>query len=393
MRCSTTLEEFTGQFTLSSDLFKKHNTYISPDLFNINNLTLTELLNGKSVLFVLSEQVFELYGKKISHYLENNKDTFNSHLITIKSGEHNKNMQAVNYICEKAYEFSHKRQHPIVAIGGGICTDICGLAASLFRRSVPHIKIPTTFVGLIDAGIAAKNAVNLGNKKNLLGTFSPPEASLIDPTFLKSLPLRHVVCGISESLKLGLITDQRIYDLWRKFGTELLFSHIQSPSEASKEIIKRSILIMLVKLAENLYEHNTYKRIVDFGHTFSPYIEEASRYQILHGEAVAIDMAISCQISYLHNLVSKKQLDEIFTLFQTLGLPIYSTLINLDEMWVSLSSIVAHRGNQLNLVIPKGIGDCLFIENMCDLDKSCLREALTRLENYDTEYRCNAVVS
>ncbi|MFA6118715.1 MAG: sedoheptulose 7-phosphate cyclase [Parachlamydiales bacterium] len=378
---------------LSTMLFRKHNIILTKDIFNEKNFALDNLLRGKSPLFILSEKIWKLYGKKISVFLQNRKNIFDSQLYVTKSGEENKNLQTVISICEHANNIELKRDHPIVAVGGGTCLDICGLVAALFRRGVPHIKIPTTFVGLIDAGIATKNGINLGKKKNLLGTFYPPEASIIDSTFLATLPLRYINCGIAESLKMGLIADGKLFKLWLDFGVKLQSSCLQQPENINDEIIRRSIVSMLEELSDNLYEHNTYKRAVDFGHSFSQYIEQSSNYQVLHGEAVAIDMAISCQISYLKGLIDQQTLEEILNLFTTLKLPIFDPVLNLEHLWASLSSIIAHRGGNLNLVIPCKIGSCVFVENLIDLDKSCLSEALNRLEICYNENRCYSMDS
>jgi 2-epi-5-epi-valiolone synthase len=375
------LEEYDSQILLSSALFKKHNILISSDVFDEGGSAIDNLLMGKSALFVISEKIYELYGDLISNFLEERKSLYKTKLIVIETGEENKTLENVSKICQASSDFSLNRNHPIVGVGGGICLDMCGLAAALFRRGVPHIKIPTTLVGVIDAGIAVKNGVNAGLKKNLLGTFYPPEASIIDPTFLKTLPLREINCGIAESLKMGLIADYKLYQLWLDDGYELRHSCFQHPIDVSNEVIKRSILSMLQELSDNLYEHNTYQRAVDFGHSFSQYIEQTSNYQILHGEAVAIDMALSCQISFLKGLMDERQLNEVIELFKRLELPLYSAIIDADHLWASLSCVKAHRGGHLNLVIPKGIGQCIFLETLEDLSLTSLKEALVRLRN------------
>lgn len=385
----SSLEGNLDRLSLGSTLYKKHQVYFSSNLFQIDNPTLKQVLKGRSALFAISKTIYSLYGDQIKKFL--NQADFASKIVIVETGENNKNLINVASICHEANNFCLSRNHPIVCIGGGICLDIGGLAAALFRRGVPHIKIPTTFVGLIDAGIATKNGVNLENKKNLLGTFYPPEATIIDPTFLKTLNIRDIACGTSESLKMGLIASKKLYKLWLNYGVLLQNSKLQDPNDIAYSIMELSINSMLDELSNNLYEHNSYQRSVDFGHTFSPYIEQISQYQILHGEAVAIDMAISCQISHTLGLLTKNELEEILNLFESLHLPIYDSCIEIENLWKSLTSIVAHRGGNLNLVVPKGIGDCKFLQ-LDDISPLCLTDAISKLEEHYEQSRPNTVV-
>lgn len=387
----SSLESTRKEICLASTLYRKHNIHFTKNIFDLENPTLSELLERKSALFAVSKTVYQLYGDKISEFLK--KANFKSKIVFVPTGEDSKNLEAAMMLCQEANNFNLNRDHPIISIGGGICLDICGLAAALFRRGVPHIKIPTTFVGLIDAGIATKNGVNLGMKKNLLGTFYPPEATIIDSTFLKTLSLNHIACGTAESIKMALISDHHLYKLWLNHGQELQESLLQEPEKIAQEVIHLSINGMLQELSTNLYEHNCYQRSVDFGHSFSQHIEQVSAYQIPHGQAVAIDMAICCQISNIIGLLSDYDLQEVLSLFKSLNLSCYDSCINLEELWLSLSSVIAHRGGDLNLVLPKGIGQCHFLEKLSDLPKAYLKEALQRLRNYHAQNGRNPVVS
>lgn len=352
----------TNKLTVESCLSRKHKIIISRDLFSAENDILKKCMQDREGMFVISSRVNSLFGVKIKQYIRDKFSNVQDNLLVIDCGEQNKNYHTIEKIIEKAAAIHLDRQSPIVGIGGGICTDICGLAATLFRRGVPHIKIPTTLVGLIDAGIGIKNGINFGAKKNLIGSFVPPEYSLIDCSFLPTLSNRHIMCGVSEILKMGIIVDKIIYEILEKCGKVLIKTKFQYPVEEAMEVINRSIISMMKELANNLFEVESYKRAVDFGHTFSPYIEAVSNYSILHGEAVSIDMALSCQIAYKLGIFPKSMLDTLFHLFEALELPIYTSLIEPTSLFESLRSIEAHRGGDLNLVVPSTIGSPVFID-------------------------------
>lgn len=373
------LTENVNEITLQSDLKRKHQIILTKDLFLPENSLFCETMQGRAGMIVISSRVDKLYGKKIRQYVAEKLPKMQDNILVIECGEKNKNNATIERIIAKADSIRLDRQSPIVGIGGGICTDSCGLTASLFRRGVPHMKIPTTLVGLIDAGIGIKNGINFGSKKNLIGTFSPPEYSLIDHGFLPTLSNRHIICGVAEIIKMGIVVDKDIVTLLDSKGDLLVKTKFQYPVEEATAVIKKSILSMMRELSDNLFEIESYKRAVDFGHTFSPYIESVSNYSILHGEAVSMDMALTCQLAYRLGIFPEATNEELFFLFERLNLPIYSELMEPSHLFESLKSIEAHRGGNLNLVVPTSIGAHTFI-NKDDFGLSLLKEALDDLQ-------------
>ena len=120
-----------------------------------------------------------------------------------------------------------RRKEPIIAIGGGVCLDVAGLAANLYRRNTPLIKIPTTVMAAVDASIGIKTAVNFHGRKNKMGTYCPPLAVFIDKTFLKTLGDRHLSNGSAEILKMACIKDRELFELLEDHSKELIESHFQ----------------------------------------------------------------------------------------------------------------------------------------------------------------------
>jgi 3-dehydroquinate synthase len=390
--CQTQLSEIIDIIMLSSQLKIAHKIVFTKNLFSLENSTLTSVFRDKPILIVIAKSIDRFYGQELRAFIKKKGSGLQIDVMVLDCNEVNKTINKVFEICRRAENRKLERESQIIAIGGGICTDICGFAASIYRRGISCIKVPTTLVALIDAGIGTKNAINYLGKKNYVGTFYPPEYSIIDPTFLHTLPRRHIRCGLAESLKMGIICDKKLYQLISENCTLLLNSNFRKPVNIAFEIINRSILGMLNELCKNLYEVNYYKRKLDFGHTFSPYIETSSNYKILHGEAVAIDIAISCYISHIMSQLNKKNLEDILNLIEKIGLPIFSSAIEPLEMWKSLEDIVAHRNGHLNLVIPKYIGNCRFVDNIKEISFHQFSNILRALENKHVQNRSGAMV-
>lgn len=150
---------------------------------------------------VVDEEVYKIYGAKLTEYLEAHNVLFK--ILALPTTEENKSMDMVLKILEEINKFSlDRRTEPIIAIGGGVCLDIVGLAASLYRRRTPYIRVPTTLLSYVDASVGAKTGVNFSNCKNKLGSYIPPTAAFLDLSFIQSVPRRHISNGMAEMLKV-----------------------------------------------------------------------------------------------------------------------------------------------------------------------------------------------
>lgn len=152
---------------------------------------------------VIDQDVYKIYGSKVTDYLEANNVQYK--LLALPTTEENKSMDMVLKILEEVNNFAlDRRTEPIIAIGGGVCLDIVGLAASLYRRRTPYIRVPTTLLAYIDASLGAKTGVNFAQCKNKLGAYIPPVATFLDLSFIKTSPRRHISNGLAEMFKVLL---------------------------------------------------------------------------------------------------------------------------------------------------------------------------------------------
>lgn len=310
---------------------------------------------------VVDETVDRIYGDSIRQYFD--AHDVETRVLTLGVSERTKTMESVFAVVDGIDAFGISRRHePIIAIGGGVLLDIVGLAASLYRRSTPYIRVPTTLMGLVDAGIGAKTGVNYSTHKNRLGSYFPPKVIFLDRTFLASLESRQLSNGLGEILKMALVKNRRLFEMLEEHGHQLIESRFQA-NEAADEVLNRSIHGMLEELQCNLWEEQL-ERLVDFGHTFSPAIEMAALPSLLHGEAVCIDMAFSTALSVGRGLVSQAEANRIFSTMRTLRLPTRHPLCQPEFLWQALREVVAHRDGLQRMPLPVGIGAATFVNDV-----------------------------
>jgi 2-epi-5-epi-valiolone synthase len=298
-------------------------------------------------------------------------------LLVIDVDETSKNLEQVLVVCDAAKRFDLGRRDVLIALGGGVLSDTVRLAASLIRRGTPHLCVPTTLIGQIDAAIGIKGGVNFQGSKSYLGCFHPPEAVFIDSSLLASLPRPALSDGFAEALKLALGYDRDLFELIADHGRDLVHSGFQTPAPSRDFLLGRCIALTLQGLQEDLWEVGTLRRTLDFGHSFSPLIEARSGFVVSHGQAVAIDIALSACIACELLLLYPEDLTRILDTLTQIGLPVGWAGVDEDLMEASIVAAASHRAGSPNLVVPAGIGRTAFL-NGAILDRRLFAGALTR---------------
>jgi 2-epi-5-epi-valiolone synthase len=236
-------------------------------------------------------------------------------------------------------------------------------------------------VGQIDAGIGLKTGVNFRTSKNFLGSFHPPEHVLVDPAFLVTLPARELRQGFAEMVKIALVRDLGLFTLLEKHGRQLLRSRFRAPVTEAELAIQRSIALMLDELAANPFENRSLERLVDMGHTFSPELESASGFTISHGDAVAIDLALTCALGVELGMLEEVSAIRVHLLLELLDLPTGHELLDVALCKRAIGSAALHRGGRLNLVMPTAIGAADFVRETEFVTDAVLEAALRRLRS------------
>lgn len=326
------------------------------------------------IILVADATVNELYGNEIRRVLAGSNRQVET--VILEASEKQKDMKTLEDLVSSFEDLRVRRRNDLIAAaGGGIILDIVSFAANLFRRGIPCLRIPTTLVAAIDAGIGVKNAINFRQRKSRLGTYSPPYAVVVDPRFLSTLPDRQIRNGLAEALKISLVADRVLFELIEDNALRLVMTKLRFP--AGGELIRRSIRAMLLELSPNLYEQ-TLERSPDYGHTFSPVFEFALD-NLQHGEAVALDMAIATALAVVLGVLDIEDAERVLAVQRALGLPIVHDDITVQMLVRGVEDAKKHRGGQLRMPILRGIGQVMFLE---DVSQRQLVEAMTFIRSW-----------
>src|ERR1039458_5741825 len=247
---------------------------------------------GHGRIFVVSTRdVWQLYGQRVCAALGARE----SETLFFTGGEENKRLAHIEQLAEQMVERGADRSSLIVAVGGGIVTDMAGFLAAIFMRGIPVIQIPTTLLAQVDAAVGGKTGVNLVAGKNLIGSFHQPLAVLIDPSVLASLPPREYRAGLYEVIKHGIIRSEPLF----RFLAERNASVLARQPEAVDRIIAESVGIKAQVVSADEREGGL-RRILNFGHTFGHALEAETGYtRFLHGEAVAFGMRAAVYLAQM----------------------------------------------------------------------------------------------
>jgi len=321
----------------------------------------------KRCLAVVDAQVFEYYGEALQTYFKTWDIKLTVHPVTV--GEQRKTISTMLEMVDAFADFGLVRKEPVLVIGGGLVTDVCGFACASYRRTSNFIRIPTTLIGLIDASVSIKVGVNHGKMKNRLGAYHAPAITFLDFSFLKTLPEAQVRNGFAELIKISTVGEKRIFDLMDTYGERLIstrFGHLGNDEEvkkAAEEINYRGIKKMLELESPNLHELML-DRVIAFGHTWSPTLELAPAVPLRHGHAINIDMAFSTTLAWKRGLITIEERQRIHNLMSRVGLSLDHPLFDGPLVWKATESIIQTRDGLQRAAVPKPIGECHFLNDI-----------------------------
>ena len=318
-------------------------------------------------LMVVDENVYSRYGEQLHAYFGHHQIELTVFPVAIT--ETAKTLSTAERIVDAFGEFGLIRKEPVLVVGGGLTTDVAGFACAMFRRSTNYIRIPTTLIGLIDASVAIKVAVNHGRYKNRLGAFHASQQVILDFSFLKTLPEREVRNGMAELIKISAVANSGVFQLLEKYGADLLatrFGHLGGTPEL-RDIAHRvtydAIGTMLRLEVPNLHELDL-DRVIAYGHTWSPTLELVPETPFFHGQAISIDMAFSTTIAEQRGYISASDRDRVFWLMSRLGLALNSPYLTSELLAQATDSITQTRDGLLRAAVPRPIGTCYFVNDL-----------------------------
>lgn len=356
--------DYDGRLTLTlaaSKAISYKVVHVERPVFALAEPALADLAAGHPVMLIVDRGVNDLYGAALDEYAAAHLDCRQK--LIFEAHERRKTFTQVARFCRAASARGMPRNGALIAIGGGVTLDTVGLAAALYCKGIGYVRVPTTLIGLIDAGLGVKQSVNFAQRKNLLGAFYAPTAVINDRRFLATLPAAQLACGLAEIVKIALIRDADLFEILLRQGAALFASRCASPAHVAAEVLTRASLLMLQELQPNLHETDT-RRIVDFGHSFSPTLEILSQHEIAHGQAVAIDMLLSTALAVHRRICAREVLDKLHALLRMFELPSGPPPASVEDLLAALECVRGRRGGALNLVVPQAIGSGTFLQSV-----------------------------
>jgi transaldolase len=320
-------------------------------------------------LVVIDEKVNKLYGDKVTAYFCARGVAHE--LLVLNTIEENKSVELTLEVCAKMKKFNiDRRLEPVIAIGGGVCLDIVGFASSMFRRRTPYIRVPTTSLAYVDASVGAKNGCNFSGSKNRLGTYVPPVAALLDSSFFRTQGARDISNSLGEMCKMGIMKSAELLELLETNAPRLIADRFAPQNDADSvpaRVLQLSIATMLEELAPNLWE-NCLDRLVDFGHATGQNLEMlalGSPQELMHGEAVATDMAFMTVLSNVMGNLSEADRDRILRILHTCGLPTYHPMLTKEFFKEAIEDRIKNSLG-MRLPLPVGMGKARFFNDVTD---------------------------
>lgn len=291
-------------------------------------------------------------------------------VMLLPPGEENKVMEVCFQVWQALTDYRVGRKDLIINLGGGVITDMGGFIASIFKRGIDFMHIPTSLLAMVDASIGGKNGIDMGPYKNQLGVFRVPTKIYIDPAFLSTLPEDELWNGFAEMIKHALIADKDLYN-----GLCLISN---SEDLKSSDLIKRSVFIKQ-KIVDQDPLDVAERMSLNFGHTVGHGIEGylLDKEPISHGHAVALGIIVESFISYKKGLLTKVELDDISNIIQTHFDIIELKGKDVEEIYSLMLQDKKNDNTGIQCVLLNGIGSYLINQVIDDKD---VKEAFTYLK-------------
>lgn len=334
-----------------------YNIYIGSNISSQINKQLGKLNLGNFTLIITNKKIYKLHKESL-------KKIFNripNIVITIPDSESTKSDKWLFYVIKKALtKDSLGKKMFITCFGGGVIGDLGGFAAAIYKRGVPYIQIPTTFLAQIDSSIGGKTAIDFGEIKNIVGAYYQPKAVFIDSALLLTLNKRNIKQGVAEAIKYGAIKNKKLFYLLKNEQSKIKNLDLG----ILNEIIYECTRIKANIVAKDEKEIKGLRTILNFGHTIGHAIESVLGFKKLsHGEAVALGMIAASRISCLLNLCSESEAKKVEDLIADYALPTKLSF-NKDRLIKSLLHDKKFIEGKIRMVLLSKVGEVKVVNNI-----------------------------
>jgi len=293
------------------------------------------------------------------------------HVFEVPDGEDAKSITTLTKVWNWLGAAGFTRSDLIVGIGGGAITDVAGFVAASWLRGLDWIAVPTSLAGMVDASVGGKTGINSDYGKNLIGAFHSPIAVIIDTDFLHTLSDRDMAAGMAEVIKCGFIADPAILEL---AGAHTVAS-LRENSSVLRELIQRAITVKAHVVSTD-FKESFAREALNYGHTLGHAIEIHSKYQLRHGEAVAIGLVYAAELAAARELISQSELELHRTILLSYQLPVSFE----RQAWQKLAPLLAldkkARGKTIRFVALSGIGTTIRLEDLTSAELDAAYERI-----------------
>jgi 3-dehydroquinate synthase len=332
---------------------------IEPGLLTPPDRLIQEFRLGGKVVVATNRTLAPLYGGRLA------RDLPQAALVIMPDGEQHKTLQTVEQLYHDFVNAGLDRSGTIIALGGGVVGDTVGFAAASYMRGVRLVQIPTSLLAMVDSSVGGKVGVDLPEGKNLVGAFKQPDAVLIDPEVLETLPERERRCGVAEVIKHGLLAD-----------AELLNPDLLCAPERISELVRRAIRVKVEIVQADPYEQNI-RAHLNLGHTFAHAIEQASGYRWLHGEAVAVGLLAALRLSLALGLCDDELIERLSSTLALFELPRMIGDLDPAAIYAAMATDKKWKGGRSRFVLLRRVGEPVIVE---DVPKESIIEVLEALK-------------
>ena len=307
----------------------------------------------KKIALIIDKKVPQKFTKNLKNKLKN----YNLSMLSFNASEKNKSIDTINNYLKILLSKNFNRTDLVIGVGGGITGDTVGFVASIYKRGINFINIPTTLLAQVDSAIGGKTGINTSYGKNLVGSFYQPKLVLSNTTFIDSLPKKEMICGYAEILKHAIIKDKNFF-YWLKKNTKSILS---KKSNQLIYAIKKSCEIKMFFVEKDVNEKNM-RMVLNFGHTFAHAIEVKNNYssKITHGEAVLSGMILATRLSVIKKICSLNVLKQILNIYLqnnlTYTIKKYSKQIEINKLIPYLKNDKKNNDDKINFILLRNIG-------------------------------------
>ncbi len=297
----------------------------------------------KQKALIISDSI--VAGLHLSYLLERLK-ALEVRVCVIESGEKYKNFHSLERILNNAFEMQLNRHSLMIALGGGVISDMVGFASSIYFRGIDFINIPTTLLAQVDASVGGKTGINTPYGKNLIGSFYQPKAVYIDLSFLKTLEKREFQAGVAEIIKMAVCFDKNLVERLE----------MKDLKDCLEEVIFQSVNIKAQVIMQDEKEQNI-RAGLNYGHTFGHAIEKETDYErFLHGEAIAIGMRMANDLALSLGMLTLKEYERIENLLKKFGLIFNYKITDIQKFYERLFLDKKSEDKTIKFILPKGVG-------------------------------------